>query len=461
MIKAKDILERDHKALKEVYDEWITKYPRGDAPRRIPLDFLEGWDFRETADSYIQRMLRKGVPSLFANVKTLYSNPVKRDTIQELVEGYASGDLHSQVNGTAEKQPNGDNSDFQASVFFFLAQHYNYRLCRDLGKAMKYIGKAIELVPKSVEYHMTNARIAKHTGNLPRAAEIMEYARSLDEKDRYINSKAAKYQLRNNENEKALGNMSKFTRNETIGGALGDLHEMQCVWYLTEDGEAYLRQRRLGLALKRFHAVYNIFDVWQEDQFDFHSFSLRKGMIRAYIDMVRWEDHLRDHPFYARMALSAVNAYLLLHDQPDLAHGPLPGGINGSGGGSGDSAERKKALKKAKREQQKLEKAEAEKREAKKISGTAKGTDSETKKEDDDPLGSKLVQTQEPLKDAMKFLTPLLEHSPGNIETQVAGFEVYLRRSKINLSADTLVVTNFFCRKASPCAEVPLSSPCH
>jgi N-alpha-acetyltransferase 15/16, NatA auxiliary subunit len=255
--------------------------------------------------------------------------------------------------------------------------------------------------------------------------------------------------------------MSKFTRNETIGGALGDLHEMQCVWYLTEDGEAYLRQRRLGLALKRFHAVYNIFDVWQEDQFDFHSFSLRKGMIRAYIDMVRWEDHLRDHPFYARMALSAVKAYLLLHDQPDLAHGPLPGGINGSGGGSGDSAERKKALKKAKREQQKLEKAEAEKREAKKISGTAKGTDSETKKEDDDPLGSKLVQTQEPLKDAMKFLTPLLEHSPGNIETQVAGFEVYLRRSKINLSADTLVVTNFFCRKASPCAEVPLSSPCH
>ncbi|OXV06757.1 hypothetical protein Egran_05472 [Elaphomyces granulatus] len=441
LIKAKGILERDHKALKKVYDEWVTKYPRGDAPRRIPLDFLEGGDFREAADSYLQRMLRKGVPSLFANVKTLYSNPVKRDTVQELVEGYASGDLHSQANGTAEKQPNGDSSDFQASVFFFLAQHYNYHLSRDLGKAMKYVGKAIELVPESVEYYMTKARIAKHAGNFPRAAEIMEYARSLDEKDRYINSKAAKYQLRNNENEKALGNMSKFTRNETIGGALGDLHEMQCVWYLTEDGEAYLRQRRLGLALKRFHAVYNVFDVWQEDQFDFHSFSLRKGMIRAYIDMVRWEDHLRDHPFYTRMALSAVKAYLLLHDQPDLAHGPLPS-INGSSGGSGDSAERKKALKKAKREQQKLEKAEAEKREAKKMSGAAKGTDGETKKEDTDPLGTKLVQTQEPLKDAMKFLTPLLEHSPGNIETQVAGFEVYLRRKKYLLALKCLLAAH-------------------
>ncbi|KKA21687.1 Peptide alpha-N-acetyltransferase, partial [Rasamsonia emersonii CBS 393.64] len=365
LIKAKGIPETDHKALKAVYDEWADKYPKGDAPRRIPLDFLEGEDFRQAADSYLQRMLRKGVPSLFANIKTLYDNPAKRDTVQELVEGYASGKLQSQANGSADKETNGESSVFEASVFYFLAQHYNYHLSRDLEKALDYVEKAINLVPKSVDYHMTKARIYKHYGNLPKAAEVMDYARSLDEKDRYINSKAAKYQLRNNDNEKALDNMSKFTRNETVGGALGDLHEMQCVWYLTEDGEAYLRQRKLGLALKRFHAVYNIFDTWQEDQFDFHSFSLRKGMIRAYVDMIRWEDHLRDHPFFTRMALSAVKAYLLLHDQPDLVHGPLP--VNGAGD-SEDSAERKKALKKAKREQQKLEKAEAEKREAKKAS---------------------------------------------------------------------------------------------
>lgn len=427
LIKAKGIPETDHKALKAVYDEWADKYPKGDAPRRIPLDFLEGEDFRQAADSYLQRMLRKGVPSLFANIKTLYDNPAKRDTVQELVEGYASGKLQSQANGSADKETNGESSVFEASVFYFLAQHYNYHLSRDLEKALDYVEKAINLVPKSVDYHMTKARIYKHYGNLPKAAEVMDYARSLDEKDRYINSKAAKYQLRNNDNEKALDNMSKFTRNETVGGALGDLHEMQCVWYLTEDGEAYLRQRKLGLALKRFHAVYNIFDTWQEDQFDFHSFSLRKGMIRAYVDMIRWEDHLRDHPFFTRMALSAVKAYLLLHDQPDLVHGPLP--VNGAGD-SEDSAERKKALKKAKREQQKLEKAEAEKREAKKASGTGKGADGETKKEDPDPLGTKLVQTQDPLKDSLKFLVPLLEHNPGNIKAQTTGFEVHLRRSK-------------------------------
>ncbi|OJJ49399.1 hypothetical protein ASPZODRAFT_1468944 [Penicilliopsis zonata CBS 506.65] len=424
LIRVKGIPKDDHKALKAVYDSWVDKNPRGDAPRRIPLDFLEGDDFKQAADTYLQRMLRKGVPSLFANIKTLYANPSKRDIVQELVEGYASGNVELQSNGSADKQANGDNKYFEASTYYFLAQHYNYHLSRDLTKATEYVDKAIELTPKSVEYLMTKARIWKHQGDLGKAAETMEQARLLDEKDRYINSKAAKYQLRNDENDKALDNMSKFTRNETVGGALGDLHEMQCVWYLTEDGESYLRQKKLALALKRFHAVYNIFDVWQEDQFDFHSFSLRKGMIRAYVDMVRWEDRLRDHPFYSRVAIDAIKTYILLHDEPDLVHGPIPA----SSLDDLDGAERKKALKKAKKEQLRLEKIEAEKREARKAN--AKSADGEVKKEDPDPLGNKLVQTQDPLKDATKFLTPLLEFNPQNFEAQSLGFEVYLRRGK-------------------------------
>lgn len=425
LIRAKGISEDDHKALKAVYDSWAEKTPRGDASRRIPLDFLEGDDFKQAADAYLQRMLKKGVPSLFANIKTLYTNTAKRDTVQELVEGYASKQA-------ANGQANGDNTEFLSSTYYFLAQHYNYHLSRNLPKAMEYVDKALELSPKAVEYQMTKARIWKHYGNVEKAAEEMEKARLLDEKDRYINSKAAKYQLRNNENDKALDNMSKFTRNETVGGAMGDLHEMQCVWYLTEDGEAYLRQKKLGLALKRLHAVYNIFDVWQEDQFDFHSFSLRKGMVRAYVDMVRWEDRLREHPFYTRVALAAIKAYLLLHDQPDLVHGPMPSGTNGAGDAN-DDAERKKALKKAKKEQQRLEKIEADKREARKAAAAnAKSVDGDVKKEDPDPLGNQLVQTQDPLKEATKFLTPLLESSPKNIEGQLLGFEVYLRKRTLS-----------------------------
>ncbi|KAM5453833.1 hypothetical protein MaudCBS49596_002456 [Microsporum audouinii] len=439
LIEAKGIPKDDHKALKAVYDYWVEQNPRGDAPQRIPLDFLEGDDFKEAADAYLQRMLRKGIPSTFANIKTLYTNPEKLAVIQELVEGYAAGDLKDQPNGSADKQANGDESRFEGSVLYFLAQHYNYHLSRDLEKAMSYVDKAIELSPKSVECWMTKARIWKHYGNLAKAAETMEVARLLDDKDRYINSKAVKYQLRHDENDKGLDNMSKFTRNETVGGALGDLHEMQCVWFLTEDGESYLRQRKLGLALKRFHAISNIFDIWQEDQFDFHNFSLRKGMIRAYIDMIRWENCLREHPYYSRAAIGGIKSYILLHDEPDLAHGPIPSGMNGADGGA-DSAERKKALKKAKKEQQRLKEAEAEKQRLKKASGTGTGGDS--KKEDTDPLGLNLVHTSDPLKEAMKFLNPLLEACPGNIDAQMAGFEVYIRRKKYLLAIKCLLAAH-------------------
>ncbi|KAH0563353.1 hypothetical protein GP486_002088 [Trichoglossum hirsutum] len=435
----------DRASLKSMYDEIAAKNPRGDAARRIPLDFLQGDDFREAVDKYLRRMFDKGVPSTFANVKSLFTDTFKRDTIQDLVEGYLSTEVHElapHTNGTDEKATNGDTSKFKSSVLYFLAQHYNCHVNRNLDKALEYIDKAIETQPTSVDYHMTKARIWKHYGNPQKASETMEHARTLDEKDRYINTKAAKYQLRNGENDAALKTMSKFTRNETAGGPLGDLHEMQCMWYITEDGESYLRQLKLGLSLKRFTAIYDIFDVWQEDQFDFHSFSLRKGQIRAYVDMVRWEDRLREHPFYSRAAISAVKAYILLHDKPYLVHGSI---TNGTNRGSMDfekmdSNERKKALKKAKKEQQKQEKADVGKKEEKKATTGNTTADGEPKKADTDPLGTKLVQTTEPLKDAMKFLNPLLEYSPKNIEAQNVGFEVFIRKKKFILALKCLLI---------------------
>ena len=431
LIKSKGLSDGSADAAKKVYDELAEKHPRADLPRRRPLDFLEGDAFRKAADAYLQRMLRKGVPSTFANIKHLYSDPEKLQSVQQLAEGYASGKLSSQANGSADKTNNIDNSCLDTSVLYFLAQHYNYHLSRDLSRALEFVEKAIESDPQSVDYHQAKARTLKYQGNISEAARVIEKARALDERDRAINTKCAKYQLRDNQNVNALDTLSKFTRNETAGGPLGDLHDMQCIWYLTEDGQSYFRQRKIGLALKRFHAAFNVFDIWQEDQFDFHNFSLRKGMIRAYIDMLRWEDRLRDHPFYSRMATSAVQAYCMLHDNPDLAHGPLLNGLNGVGkDGGADGAERKKALKKAKREQQKMEKAEADKKEALKASkSSAKSADGETKKNDDDPLGKVLVETKEPLQDVMKFLTPLLEFSPDSIEAQCAGFEVFSRRS--------------------------------
>lgn len=290
---------------------------------------------------------------------------------------------------------------------------------------------------------MTKARILKHTGNLEKAAEMMDFARTLDLKDRYINSKATKYHLRNNQSERALKTIGLFTRADTVGGPLADLLDMQCIWYLTEDGESYSRQGNVGLALKRLHAVANIFDVWQEDQFDFHNFSLRKGQIRAYIDMVRWEDHAYDHPFYTRAALDAIAIYLNMADKTAAS--------KANGETEADEEEAlalKKAAKKAKKEQQRLEREAAEKQakqDPNKITA-----DGEPAKKDEDPLGLTLAATTEPLTMAMKLLTPMLQASPKCIEAQLAGFEVFMRRRKYNLNIEkdkNLITNNYTHRK--------------
>ena len=419
--------DNDPAAVRAFFDDFAKKFPKGDAPRRLPLELLRGDDFRIAADQYLQRLLHKGIPSLFANIKALYADATKKTIIQELAESYAGGTHTPLANGSANKKTNGYASSFESFTYYFLAQHYNYHLSRNLTKAMYYIDKALELSPESLDFHMTKARIWKHYGDLEKASETMNKARLLDERDRYINTRAAKYQLRNNENATALETMSKFTRNEAAGGPLGDLHEMQCVWFLTEDGEAYLRQGKYGLALKRFTAIYNIFDIWQEDQFDLHGFSLRKSQTRAYIDMIRWEDHLREHPFYTRAAVDAIKTYLILHDRPQAT----TNGVNGDH--ETNTAERKKAAKKARKAQEKQDQIEAEKKDVKKSAGAPAP---DPAKEDKDPEGAQLAATKEPLTDAMKFLTPLLESSPKDVRAQNIGFEVYLRRSMLRLQIE-------------------------
>ena len=424
-IAAKSISENDTEALHNFYLECARRYPRSDAPERIPLEFLQGEKFRSAAQQYLSKMLRKGAPSTFANIKALYVSQEKCDTVQKLVEDLQTQKEAPQVNGSSNEKADARASEFPGSVHYFLAQHYNYSLSRNLDRAMHHIEEAIKTKEQSVDYHQTKARIYKHRGDYAKAAETMEYARTLDTKDRYINTKAAKYQLRNSDNEGAITNMGKFTRSDSPGGPFNDLHDMQCQWYLYEDGMSYLRQGKYGLALKRFHSIYNTFEIWTEDQFDFHSFSFRKGQLRAYVDMIRWEDQLREHPYFSRTALAAIKLYVKLFDHPELADSSLVNGVNGA---DMDASERKKARKKAKKEQEKAAQVAADRKDAKK--GQELDANGDPKKEDKDPQGEQLLRTIDPLGDSMKFLNLLLQYSPKLLESQHCAFRVYIRRSE-------------------------------
>merc|ERR1712083_1267479 len=93
---------------------------------------------------------------------------------------------------------------------------------------------------------------------------------------------------------------SKFTREGT--SANDNLNEMQCMWYQTECAAAEHRKGNHGAALKLCHQIDRHFTEILEDQFDFHTYCLRKMTLRSYVGLIRLEDKLRGHKFYSKCA---------------------------------------------------------------------------------------------------------------------------------------------------------------
>jgi hypothetical protein len=86
---------------------------------------------------------------------------------------------------------------------------------------------------------------------------------------------------------------------------------MQHMWYEVRCGDAHLAAGALGKALKQYVAVAKHFADFSEDQFDFHSYCVRKMTLRSYLGLLRLEDRLQHHPFYMRVSLFVI--FLLWH----------------------------------------------------------------------------------------------------------------------------------------------------
>ena len=160
---------------------------------------------------------------------------------------------------------------------------------------------------------MLQARILKHAGDAEGAFAAMDACRSLDTADRYLNTKCVRYALRAGKEKEAEELVGLFLRDDADG--LRALNELQVMWWEYQLGLMWERKADLARALKSFHFTHKHFTDIYEDQFDFHTYSVRKGVLRAYLDMLRWEDELRGHKFFVRACLAIVRCYLSLHDQ--------------------------------------------------------------------------------------------------------------------------------------------------
>jgi len=128
---------------------------------------------------------------------------------------------------------------------------------------------------------MAKALVLKRAGDPAAAAAAMEEARLLDGQDRFLNGKAAKYWLRAGDVKKAEELLAMFTKKDVT--PVFDLTEMQCLWFLQEEGDAHKRNNVLALALKRYQALVTVFQEYEDDQYDFHSYCMRRMTFNTYI----------------------------------------------------------------------------------------------------------------------------------------------------------------------------------
>jgi N-alpha-acetyltransferase 15/16, NatA auxiliary subunit len=85
-IEAKQLTDVDE--ILAMYKGFQDTYSHSICPKRLPLNVASGETFRALADQFLRRNLRKGVPPLFVNVRSLYRDKQKVQIIQEIIHEY-------------------------------------------------------------------------------------------------------------------------------------------------------------------------------------------------------------------------------------------------------------------------------------------------------------------------------------------------------------------------------------
>ena len=416
-----------------IYVEYQERFPRAQAPKRLPLNFLTGAELETRLTTYIKVALRKGVPPLFVDLRPLYSVPEKFNLIETILNSF----LENQLKGSSFES-SGSPLESPTSLlwtYYFLSQHYDLK--GEYQVALDLVNAAIEHTPTLIELFSLKGKIYKHAGDPEEAVKWLDEAQSMDTADRYINCKCAKYMLRANKIAEAEAMCGKFTREGVP--AVDNLNEMQCMWFQSECALAYQRLGKFGENLKKCSEIDRHFSEIIEDQFDFHTYCMRKMTLKAYVDLLRLENQLRSHKFYEKSATVAIKTYIRLHDRPlQEADSNNEKNIDKM-----DPSELKKLKNKAKKAKRKAEQEKAMADQDKKRKELHNKNKKKTEEEMDSPakdelIPDKLERPDDPMEEAMRFLTPLLTLANKNINTHLLAFEIYYRKGKVLLMLRSL-----------------------
>lgn len=133
------------------------------------LQYAQGAEFESKLTAYILPYIRKAIPSLFSELKHLYTEKARVETIERILLAQTA---------SLEKDSKFVNSEKVESptcllwTYMLLAQHFDK--VGQLDTAVEYINKAISHTPTLIELYLVKAKIFKHKFNHAAAFEFAE-----------------------------------------------------------------------------------------------------------------------------------------------------------------------------------------------------------------------------------------------------------------------------------------------
>lgn len=243
-------------------------------------------------------------------------------------------------------------------------------------------------------------------GNQIQAFKVTDEGRKLDLADRYLNCISSKFMFKINDVAGANAMMSLFSKEDENGRL--NVHEMQTMWYEIHCGLAHYRLGEMRQALKNFQYIEKHIDCIQEDIYDFHHYSFRKGTINHYIEMLEFQDNLYKGQWPVKSCLNMLKVINRIQKEVKVNQGKV--------------AEIKKEFEEYQTtdEYKKWEK-EYENRE-----------DDDDVRNDPDPQGWKLYidAASEPCKVALDFVTKVSMANPKDANLQVKALYFFIREGK-------------------------------
>lgn len=259
------------------------------ASEKILLGLLNGSEFDSALDSFMRRMLREGVPSLFQDIRSFCRVTDQHDTSRQLhITDPADFRVHPifrkasklcddylsnlRLNNTFAGD--GDEEPPTTLLWTMYLKCSLLELEGNLADALNLVEECIQHTPTAPDMIAKKARLLKKSGDYAAAAVYMDGCRRIDLQDRYLNNKATKYFLRADMMSEAMETIALFTKHD--GDPQQILFELQCNWYEIRAGESYARVNDYARALKKFLATERHFKDYFDDLFDFHQYATRK-----------------------------------------------------------------------------------------------------------------------------------------------------------------------------------------